>query len=227
MADIKVQESVGGAASAAKAAGGVGSYDLARAKAGTNVDRRPEKMSANKHARHAKNPFLDGTWVSIHRELVGMGAKLAESEGSIAFTETMHLSKEDFDEKVLDSLGEGLMLSPAASKVLRALSRQVRGGELVGGKASLCMEACVEALGPRGITKTTYHRGISELLLKKVVARDVTPGLFHFKADLFGSERPTEDGGMSMSFQSAKTYELIPPATKAATSRSGMKSKGV
>lgn len=227
MADIKVikvQESKG---VAAKAAGGVGFYDSARAKAGPNVDRRPETMSANKHARHAKNPFLDGTWVSIHRELVGMGVKMAESEGSIAFTETMHLSKDDFDEKVLDSLGDGLMLSPAARKVLRALSRQVRGGALVGGKALLCMEACVEALGSRGITKTTYHRGISELLLKKVVSRDVTPGLFHFKADLFGSERPTEDGGMSMSFESAKTYELIPPAPKAATSRPGMKSKGL
>ena len=178
------------------------------------VDRRPQKQTARAAPKHAKTPLGAPFEVAVHKQSNKMRVGDLPSLAGVEFRISQTLTPVEFSIKVRDEISARFLLSPAARKLLEVLQPQAEAGEQL---ARLDLAECQRRLGERAPSKSTFHRGISELLAKKIVAKSEIDSCFHF-APIFGSH----DANGRSTFSVADVIEVFPKATVfAKVSRSG------
>lgn len=146
------------------------------------VDRRPQKQTARAAKKHARNPFDLPFEVAIHKRSNQIRVGGLPAKGGVEFRMTQTLNPVEWALKVREEISSCFMLSPAAHKLLEVLQPQAAAGETL---ARLDLAECQRRLGGRAPSKSTFHRGLSELLAKKIIAKSEIDSCFHL-APVFG-----------------------------------------
>lgn len=138
--------------------------------------------------KHEANPFLDGLHLRLGKKRlsVARGSRLIDEDGEIHHTEIVQIKEVDREEFVklyTANLKVFFELTSAGQKVLRYVLAVVQDAPDTD-RIYLHAGDCNERF-PGEISKTTFFRGLNELLTKGFLAQSVLPSQFFINPHLF------------------------------------------
>jgi hypothetical protein len=161
------------------------------------INRRSAGFVTSKSLRTLSTPFAQGSMgpMKIHSEQNTI-AYSSDSDTTVTFeNKTTFDSILDYEKVLTKNIEKTFELSPAAIKILKAFWITQKPGSLV---CPMSHQICDEHIN---IGKTTYHRGVSELIEKKLLSKSI-PSFWHLNPVIWGAihEGPKQSKVLISSF---------------------------